>query len=134
MSDFEYDLPPELVAQEPVEPRDASRLMVVDRATGTIAHHIFRDLPQFLRPGDLLVHNESRVIPARLFARKPTGGRVEILLLRPRSETVWEALVRGRAVRVGGRLEVLDGPDGTPTGAGAHVLEEGGAGAAGAGL
>jgi S-adenosylmethionine:tRNA ribosyltransferase-isomerase len=125
MSDFEYDLPPELVAQEPVEPRDASRLMVVDRASGTIAHHIFRDLPQFLRPGDLLVHNESRVIPARLFARKPTGGRVEILLLRPRSETVWEALVRGRAVRVGGRLEVLDGPDGTPTGAGAHVLEEG---------
>jgi len=125
MSDFEYDLPPELVAQEPVEPRDASRLMVVDRATGTIAHHIFRDLPQLLRPGDLLVHNESRVIPARLFARKPTGGRVEILLLRPRSETVWEVLVRGRAVRVGGRLEVLDGPDGAPTGAGAQVLEEG---------
>ena len=125
MSDFEYDLPPELVAQEPVEPRDASRLMVVDRATGTIAHHIFRDLPRFLRPGDLLVHNESRVIPARLFARKATGGRVEILLLRPRSETVWEALVRGRGVRVGGRLEVLDGPDGAPTGAGAEVLEEG---------
>lgn len=125
MSDFEYHLPPELIAQEPVEPRDASRLMVVDRTTGTISHHVFRDLPQFLHPGDLLVHNESRVIPARLFARKPTGGRVEILLLRPRSETVWEVLVRGRAVRVGGRLEVLDGPDGAPTGAGAQVLEEG---------
>lgn len=125
MSDFDYHLPPELVAQEPVEPRDASRLMVVERATGTISHHIFRDLPQFLRPGDLLVYNESRVIPARLFARKPTGGRVEVLLLRPRSETVWEVLVRGRAVRVGGRLEVLDGPDGAPIGAGAEVLEEG---------
>ncbi len=125
MSDFEYHLPPELIAQEPVEPRDASRLMVVDRATGTIAHHIFRDLPQFLRPGDLLVYNESRVVPARLFARKPTGGRVEILLLRPRSGTVWEALVRGRAVRAGGRLEVLDGPEGAPTGAGVEVLEEG---------
>jgi len=125
MSDFEYHLPPELIAQEPVEPRDASRLMVVDRTTGTISHHVFRDLSQFLHPGDLLVHNESRVIPARLFARKPTGGRVEILLLRPRSETVWEVLVRGRAVRVGGRLEVLDGPDGAPTGAGAQVLEEG---------
>lgn len=125
MSDFEYDLPPELVAQEPVEPRDASRLMVVDRAAGTIAHHTFRDLPQFLCPGDLLVHNESRVIPACLFARKPTGGRVEILLLRPRSETVWEALVRGRGVRVGASLEVLDGPDGSLTGARAQVLEEG---------
>ncbi|MFN3761769.1 MAG: S-adenosylmethionine:tRNA ribosyltransferase-isomerase, partial [Anaerolineae bacterium] len=116
MSDFEYSLPPDLIAQEPAEPRDASRLMVVDRATGTISHHIFRDLPQFLRPGDVLVHNESRVIPARLFARKPTGGRVEVLLLRPRSETVWEVLVRGRAVRVGAHLEVVDRPDGAPTG------------------
>ncbi len=125
MSDFEYNLPSDLIAQEPAEPRDASRLMVVERATGTISHHIFRDLPRLLRPGDLLVHNESRVIPARLFARKPTGGRVEVLLLRPRSETVWEVLVRGQAVRVGGRLEVLDGPGGAPTGAGAEVLEEG---------
>lgn len=125
MSDFEYHLPPELIAQEPVEPRDASRLMVVDRATGTISHHIFRDLPQFLHPGDLLVHNESRVIPARLFARKPTGGRVEILLLHPRSETVWEALVGGRGVRAGASLEVLDGPGGSLTGARAQVLEEG---------
>lgn len=125
MRDFEYRLPPELIAQEPVEPRDASRLMVVDRATGTISHHIFRDLPQFLRPGDLLVHNESRVIPARLFGRKPTGGRVEILLLRPRSETVWEVLVRGRGVRAGASLEVLDGPDGSRMEARARVLEEG---------
>lgn len=125
MADFDYDLPPELIAQEPVEPRDASRLMVVDRATGAIAHHHFRDLPQFLRPGDILVHNESRVIPARLFARKRTGGRVEILLLRPRSETVWEALMRGRALRTGVFLEVLDGPDGNPVGAVVQVMEEG---------
>jgi S-adenosylmethionine:tRNA ribosyltransferase-isomerase len=125
MADFEYDLPPELIAQEPVEPRDASRLMVADRATGAISHHHFRDLPQFLRPGDLLVHNESRVIPARLFARKRTGGRAEILLLRPRSDTVWEVLMRGRALRTGVRLEVLDGPDGNPMGAIAEVVEEG---------
>ncbi len=125
MADFDYNLPPELIAQEPVEPRDASRLMVVDRATGAISHHHFRDLPQFLRPGDLLVYNESRVIPARLFARKRTGGRAEILLLRPRSETVWEALMRGRALRPGVRLEILDGPDGSPVGAEAQVVEEG---------
>lgn len=125
MADFDYDLPLDLIAQEPVEPRDASRLMFVDRASEAITHHHFRDLPQLLRPGDLLVFNESRVIPARLFGRKATGGRVEILLLRPRSETVWEVLVRGRAVRTGTRLEVLDGPDGSPTGATAVVLEEG---------
>jgi len=124
-SEFDYDLPPELIAQTPVEPRDVSRLMVVDRSTGELSHHRFRDLPRFLQPGDLLVHNESRVIPARLFARKPTGGRVELLLLRPRSERVWEALVRGRAVRRGLRLEVLTGADGDPTGATARVLEEG---------
>ncbi|HEC33701.1 MAG TPA: tRNA preQ1(34) S-adenosylmethionine ribosyltransferase-isomerase QueA, partial [Chloroflexi bacterium] len=88
-SEFDYHLPPELIAQTPVEPRDASRLMVVDRSTGNLLHRRFRNLPQFLRPGDLLIHNRSRVIPARLFARKPTGGRVEVLLLRPHSEEVW---------------------------------------------
>ncbi|MBN1179016.1 MAG: tRNA preQ1(34) S-adenosylmethionine ribosyltransferase-isomerase QueA [Anaerolineae bacterium] len=124
-ADYEYDLPPELIAQTPVEPRDASRLMVLDRAGGTLSHHHFRDLPGFLRPGDLLVHNDSRVIPARLFARKPTGGHVELLLLRPRSERVWETLARGRAVRVGASLALLDGPEGDPVGATAQVLEEG---------
>lgn len=124
-SEFDYSLPPELIAQTPIEPRDVSRLMVVDRSTGEFHHCHFRDLPQFLRPGDLLIHNESRVIPARLFARKPTGGQVELLLLRPRSERVWEALVRGRGVRAGLRLEVLSSPDGEPVGAGAEVLEEG---------
>jgi len=124
-ADFDYDLPPELIAQTPVEPRDAARLMVVDRATGELVHRRFRDLPEYLRPGDLLVFNESRVIPARLFARKPTGGQVEVLLLRPRSETVWEVLVRGRRVRTGLRLAILEGPKGRAVGAEAEVVEEG---------
>jgi S-adenosylmethionine:tRNA ribosyltransferase-isomerase len=124
-ADFDYALPPELIAQAPVDPRDASRLMVVDRHTGDIAHHHFHDLPEFLCPGDLLVHNESRVIPARLFARKPTGGKVEILLLRQRTADTWEALVRGKRIRMGARLTLLDGPNGQPTGAEAEVVEEG---------
>lgn len=82
-SDFDYDLPPELIAQTPIEPRDASRLLVVERATGQLSHRRFRDLPEYLRPGDLLVGNDSRVIPARLHGVKPTGGAVEIFLVRP---------------------------------------------------
>ncbi len=124
-TNFDYTLPPELIAQTPVEPRDASRLMVVDRSTGDVAHHHFHDLPEFLCPGDLLVHNESRVIPARLFARKSTGGRVEILLLRQRIANTWETLVRGKRIRMGARLTLLDGPNGQPTGAEAEVVEEG---------
>ncbi len=99
--------------------------MVVERATGRLLHHHFRDLPQFLHPGDLLIYNESRVIPARLFARKASGGRVEILLLHPRTPEVWAALVRGRGVRSGTRLEVLSGPQGVPVGATVQVAEEG---------
>ncbi len=124
-AEFDYELPPELIAQTPVEPRDASRLMVVDRRSGEIVHRRFRDLPDFLQPGDLLVHNESRVIPARLFARKPTGGQVEILLLRQRTDDTWETLVRGRRVRAGLRLALLDGPRGLPVGVEAEVIEEG---------
>jgi S-adenosylmethionine:tRNA ribosyltransferase-isomerase len=124
-SDFEYDLPPELIAQRPADRRDESRLLVLDRSSGGIAHRRFRDLPQLLASGDLLVQNESRVIPARLFARKPTGGRVEVLLLRSRSDTVWEVLVGGKRVRKGLLLELLDGPDGSATGARAEVLAEG---------
>jgi len=82
-SEFDYYLPPELIAQTPIEPRDASRLLVVDRRTGELAHRRFRDLLEYLRPGDLLVGNDSRVIPARLHGVKPTGGAVEIFLLRP---------------------------------------------------
>jgi S-adenosylmethionine:tRNA ribosyltransferase-isomerase len=124
-AEFDYDLPPELIAQTPVEPRDASRLLVVDRRTGEIAHRRFRDLPEYLRPGDLLIHNESRVIAARLFARKSTGGKVEILLLRQRAGDTWEALTKGKRVRVGTRLTLLDGPDGEPVGAVADVIEAG---------
>ena len=109
--EFDYTLPPERIAQTPVEPRDASRLMVIDRETGRIAHHHFYDLPNILRPGDVLVANDSRVIPARLFARKPTGGRVEILLLVKRDDTTWEALVRGHRVRPGLHLHLEQAPD-----------------------
>ncbi|HDH09320.1 MAG TPA: tRNA preQ1(34) S-adenosylmethionine ribosyltransferase-isomerase QueA, partial [Chloroflexi bacterium] len=107
-SDFDYQLPEELIAQTPIEPRDASRLMVLDRAKGTIEHRIFRDIVEYLRPGDILVCNQSRVIPARLFGRKvPTGGKVELLLLTKRGNNTWEALVKpGRRVKVGTRIEI----------------------------
>ena len=124
-AEFDYELPPALIAQTPIEPRDASRLMVVNRETGEIIHRHFRDLPEFLCPGDLLVYNESRVIPARLFARKPTGGQVEILLLRQRTPETWEALVGGKRVRQGLCLMLLDGAGGHPTGAEAEVVEAG---------
>jgi S-adenosylmethionine:tRNA ribosyltransferase-isomerase len=104
--EFDYDLPPELIAQTPLEPRDASRLMVVDRAGGDIAHRRFRDLLDYLRPGDVLIANDSRVIPARLLGRKATGGRVEVLLLKRLGERRWEALVGGKRVRVGIELHI----------------------------
>ena len=94
-SDFDYPLPPELIAQTPAEPRDSSRLLVLNRATGRTEHRRFTDLLAYLRPGDLIVFNQSRVIPARLFAlRDDNGGRVEFLLLRREGEGVWEALAR----------------------------------------
>jgi len=102
-SAFDYDLPPELIAQTPVEPRDASRLLVLHRADGCIEHRIFRDIHTYLRPGDLLVANESRVIPARLFGHKvPTGGKVEMLLINRRADGTWEVLLKpGRRVKPG---------------------------------
>jgi len=107
-SDFDYQLPKGLIAQTPVEPRDASRLMVLDRMTGAIEHRTFRDIVDYLRPGDVLVCNQSRVIPARLFGRKvPTGGKVELLLLTKRGDDAWEALVKpGRRVKVGTVIEL----------------------------
>ncbi|GAC1399735.1 MAG: tRNA preQ1(34) S-adenosylmethionine ribosyltransferase-isomerase QueA [Ktedonobacteraceae bacterium] len=106
MSDFDYILPPELIAQTPIEPRDASRLLVVERASGALTHRHFRDIGEYLRPGDLLIANHSRVIPARLLGhRAETGGAVEVLLLSERLDLgtdYWEALVRpGRRLRVG---------------------------------
>jgi S-adenosylmethionine:tRNA-ribosyltransferase-isomerase (queuine synthetase) len=98
VSELDYDLPPELIAQQPAEPRDASRLLVCDRATRTYAHRRFYELPEFLRPGDLLVANDTSVINARLRGRKPSGGKAELLLLRKLDEQTWEALVGGRNV------------------------------------
>lgn len=110
-SDFDYDLPVELIAQVPVEPRDAARLLVYNRHTRHIEHARFHDLGQFLRPGDVLVLNRTRVIPARLYARKlPSGGRIEILLLKKRSALSWETLVGGKGLTPGKALKVEDGP------------------------
>ena len=93
-----YDLPPDLIAQSPVEPRDSSRLMVIDRTTGLISHRHFFDIAQLLRPGDLLIANDTSVLNARLIGHKPTGGKAEVLLLRKLNATDWECLVGGRRV------------------------------------
>jgi S-adenosylmethionine:tRNA ribosyltransferase-isomerase len=106
--DFAYYLPSELIAQTPIEPRDAARLMVINRATGSLEHHRFSALPDFLHNGDIMVFNDSRVIPARLVGKKEgTGGGVEILLLRRINSGVWEALVKpARRVKTGTMLEL----------------------------
>ena len=107
-ADFDYDLPVEYIAQTPVEPRDSARLLVLDRQRGILEHTVFREVGRYLRKGDILVLNETRVIPARLFARKlPGGGRVELLLLRQQDEQTWEALVGGKGLTVGKRLQVI---------------------------
>jgi S-adenosylmethionine:tRNA ribosyltransferase-isomerase len=99
---FDYELPPELIAQTPVEPRDASRLMIIHRSTGQIEHRIFHQIKEYLHPSDLLVLNQTRVIPARLFGHKAkTGGKVELLLLNRRDEHTWEALARGKKLKPG---------------------------------
>jgi S-adenosylmethionine:tRNA ribosyltransferase-isomerase len=104
-SDFEYDLPNELIAQTPVEPRDASRLMAICLDTQEIEHRLFRDIVNYLRPSDLLVLNRTRVIPARLFGQKvETGGKAEFLLLTRQGERTWKALVRGKRLRPGTRV------------------------------
>ena len=104
-SDFYYDLPQELIAQTPSERRDASRLMLLDKKSGEIEHRHFYDLPEYLHKGDCLVMNDSRVLPARLFGKRITGGAVEVLLLRDRGEGVWECLTRpGRKTRAGTKL------------------------------
>lgn len=109
---FDYELPPTFIAQQPAEPRDSSRLLVLRRETGALEHRHFRDIGDYLNPGDLLVANDSRVIPARLHGHKSTGGAVEIFLLRQRDEsgTDWECLVRGRGLTKGTEITLTPTP------------------------
>ena len=109
-SDFDFQLPEELIAQTPLERRDASRLLTLDRESGAIGHHHFYDLPRFLRPGDCLVLNDSRVLPARLIGHRPTGGACEVLLLVDKGGDLWECLVRpGRKLKPGAQVIFGDG-------------------------
>ena len=105
-SDFYFDLPQELIAQDPLEDRSSSRLLVLDKDSGEVTHHVFRDVVDYLRPGDCLVLNDTRVIPARLLGeREGTGAHVEVLLLKRRERDVWETLVKpGKKCRPGTRL------------------------------
>ena len=112
INQFDYYLPPELIAQTPIEPRHASRLMVID-SSGEITHHTFADLVDLLRRSDILVANDSRVLPARLFGRKQSGGKVEILLLKRVDAVRWEALVGGKRVRPGVVVEIEAGGQGS---------------------
>ena len=109
-SDFYYDLPEELIAQTPLEKRDTSRLMVLDRKTGEVKHQHFYDVIDYLRPGDCLVMNDSRVLPARLLGHRPTGGAVEVLLLRDLGNKCWECLCKpGRKMQVGHEVNFGNG-------------------------
>ncbi|MDA8096022.1 MAG: tRNA preQ1(34) S-adenosylmethionine ribosyltransferase-isomerase QueA [Clostridia bacterium] len=127
VAEFDYELPDELIAQEPLPFRDESRLLVIGRHETGLAHRHFRDIPDYLRPGDLLVVNETRVLPVRLFGHKTTDGRVEVLLLRPVVEGRWEALVRpGRRLPEGTRVEFgpeLSGKILSRTEAGGRIIE-----------
>ncbi|MGI9860168.1 tRNA preQ1(34) S-adenosylmethionine ribosyltransferase-isomerase QueA [Moorella naiadis] len=129
LEEFDYELPLELIAQQPVEPRDASRLLVLHRASGSLEQRHFYDLPRYLEPGDVLVVNETKVIPARLWARRAgTGAKIEVLLLNRQAGDTWETLVRpGRRVPVGtellfGQGELRARVTGT-TSAGGRVME-----------
>ena len=135
-SDFDYYLPPELIAQTPLEPRDSSRLLVFDRAWGQISHRHFKDITEYLRPGDVMVFNQSRVIPARLRGRRAdTGGKVEFLLLRERSPGVWQAMAQpGRRLRPGAEVIIEppnDLPDSTTKNPSFSPFAKGGLGATG---
>lgn len=109
--DFYFDLPQELIAQTPIERRDASRLLVLDKETGAWEHRHFFDLPEYLHPGDCLILNDSRVLPARLLGQRlPGGGACEVLLLIDRGDKTWECLVRpGKKMRKGAKLSFGDG-------------------------
>lgn len=110
-SDFDYYLPPELIAQRPLLQRDASRLMVLHRNDDQIEHRRFTDVLDYFRPGDVLVVNNSRVIPARLYGRKASGGKVELLLLEQRDDGSWKALAGGKRIKEGTTIQLLDHAD-----------------------
>ena len=127
-ADFDYSLPPELIAQTPIEPRDQSRLMVLNRSDGSIGHSHFGDAVHYLRSGDVLVFNDSRVIPARLRAQKPSGGRLEVLLVRRLGPNLWETLVKpGKRVETGSEMEIIgdDSNDGQGAKITAQVISSG---------
>ena len=110
-SDFNFELPPELIAQDPLEDRSSSRLLVLDKETGERKHRVFRDILRFLRPGDCLVINDTKVIPARLMGiKKDTGANIEFLLLKRKENDIWETLVKpGRKCKVGARVSFGEG-------------------------
>ncbi len=110
-SDFNFELPPELIAQDPLEDRSSSRLLVLDKVTGERKHRIFRDILRFLKPGDCLVINDTKVIPARLIGmKKDTGANIEFLLLKRKENDIWETLVKpGRKCKVGARISFGEG-------------------------
>jgi S-adenosylmethionine:tRNA ribosyltransferase-isomerase len=115
--DFHYDLPPERIAQTPLEPRDSSRLLVLNRKENSLEDAVFKDIGDYLHPGDLLVINQTRVIPARIMAHKPSGGKVELLLLKRLTPYTWEVLVGGKKMTVGTVALIEGGPA-------AEVIEE----------
>ena len=122
--DFYFELPEELIAQDPLEDRSSSRLLVLDKHTGEVTHHVFREITEYLNPGDCLVINDTKVIPARLIGNKEgTGAKVEVLLLKRKENDVWETLVKpGRKMKPGARLSFGDG---LLTGEEQEVVEEG---------
>ena len=111
VKDFYYDLPQELIAQDPLEDRSSSRLMVLDKATGEVEHRHFKDIVDYLRPGDCLVINNTKVIPARLYGVKEgTEAKIEILLLKRKENDVWETLVKpGKKCKIGTRINFGEG-------------------------
>ena len=110
VSDFNYELPEELIAQTPIKKRDESRLMVLDRNKKTIEHKIFKDMIEYLKPGDVLVRNNTKVIPARIYGKKETGANVEFLLLNNIEGDIWETIVRpGNKLHVGTKVIFGDG-------------------------
>lgn len=110
-SDFYYDLPQELIAQDPLEDRSSSRLLVLDRQTGAVSHHVFKEIIEYIQPKDCLVINDTKVIPARLYGvKEDTGAHVELLLLKRRENDIWETLVKpGKKMRVGAKVTFGDG-------------------------